>query len=60
MCNPKPSSPTSPFLSPTKTHLINPHTKDPYSNPTLDDDHVQDELHRWPTLKEVMKQNRTT
>lgn len=54
MCNPKPSSPTSPFLSPTKTHLINPHTKDPYSNPTLDDDHVQDELHRWPTLKEAI------
>lgn len=54
MCNPKPSSPTSPFLSPTKTHLINPHTKDPYSNSTLDDDHVQDELHRWPTLKEAI------
>jgi len=60
MCNPKPSSPTSPFLSPTKTHLINHHTKASYSNPpTLDDDHVQDEIHRWPTLKEVMKLNRT-
>ncbi|XP_045828316.1 protein DETOXIFICATION 48 [Trifolium pratense] len=54
MCNPKPSSPTSPFLSPTKTHLINPHTKSVYSNPTLDDDLVQDELQRWPTLKEAL------
>ncbi|CAI8583149.1 unnamed protein product [Vicia faba] len=54
MCNPKPSSPTSPFLSPTKTHLINPHTKVPYSNPTLHDDHVQDESHSWPTLKEAL------
>jgi hypothetical protein len=54
MCNPKPSSPTSPFLSPTKTHLINSHTKSVYSNPTLDDDLVQDELQRWPTLKEVI------
>ncbi|CAK8537776.1 unnamed protein product [Lathyrus sativus] len=49
MCNPKPSSPTSPFLSPTKTH-----TKVAYSNPTLDDDHVQDEFHSWPTLKEAL------
>ncbi|KAK2430116.1 Protein DETOXIFICATION 48 [Trifolium repens] len=56
MCNPKPSSPTSPFLSPTKTHLINPHTKSVYSNPTLDDDLVQDELQRWPTLKEALKE----
>ncbi|KAI5435422.1 protein DETOXIFICATION 48 isoform X1 [Lathyrus oleraceus] len=49
MCNPKPSSPTSPFLSPTKTH-----TKVSYSNPTLDDDHVQDEFHSWPSLKEAL------
>lgn len=54
MCNPKPSSPTSPFLSPTKTH-----TKVSYSNPTLDDDHVQDEFHSWPSLKEVMKHIKT-
>lgn len=48
MCNPKPSS-TSPFLSPTKSH-----PKVVHPSP---DDQVQEELQRWPTLNEVMKQN---
>lgn len=50
MCdsNSMPSS-TSPFLCPTKTQLITPHPKP--------DDQVEDELHRWPTPNEVMKQN---
>ena len=48
MCNPKPTSASS-FLSPTKSH---PKVVYPSS-----DDQTQDELHRWPTLNEVMKQN---
>lgn len=48
MCNPKPSS-ASPFLT--------PHTKVVDHFP---DDQVQDELHRWPTPNEVMKQNQRT
>ncbi|XP_061351482.1 protein DETOXIFICATION 48-like [Gastrolobium bilobum] len=53
MCNyPKPPS-ASPFLCPTKTHLLTPDPKvlDPPS-----DDQVRDELHRWPTPKEVLEE----
>ncbi|XP_004490498.1 protein DETOXIFICATION 48-like [Cicer arietinum] len=56
MCNPKPSSSTSPFLCPTKTHLINPNTKIVYSTPTPIDDQIQDELHTWPTLSEALEE----
>ncbi|XP_057434852.1 protein DETOXIFICATION 48-like [Lotus japonicus] len=47
MCNSKPSSAISPFLCPTKT-------KDMMNLPL--DDQFQDELHRWPTTKEVLEE----
>ncbi|KAI4337555.1 hypothetical protein L6164_015955 [Bauhinia variegata] len=49
MCNPKPSS-ASPFLCPTKTHLLSSHK-------VMDPDD-QDKLHRWPTPNEVLEEIR--
>ncbi|KAK7311735.1 hypothetical protein RJT34_10050 [Clitoria ternatea] len=49
MCNTKPSS----FLCPTKTHLITP---DPKLINHPHHDQLQDELHRWPTPKEVLEE----
>ncbi|KAI4316051.1 hypothetical protein L6164_024069 [Bauhinia variegata] len=49
MCNPKPSS-ASPFLCPTKTHLLTSHK-------SMDPDD-QDKLHRWPTPNEVLEEIR--
>jgi len=53
MCNPKPSS-SSPFICPTKAHIITPDPK-LKNHPPLDDQ-LQDELHRWPTPKEVKRE----
>ncbi|KAF7817077.1 protein DETOXIFICATION 48-like [Senna tora] len=53
MCNSKPSPSASPFLCPTKTHLITPHK---LNHPPSHQDHDDDDhhLHRWPTPKEVV------
>lgn len=55
MCIPKPSS-TSPFLCPTKTNLITPNPKLLINNPHDDEVQDQNELHRWPTPNEVMRE----
>lgn len=49
MCNPNPTSPSS-FLTPSKSHpkLLHP---SPHHHPP------QHDLHRWPTLNEVIKHN---
>ncbi|KAG5034425.1 hypothetical protein JHK87_009335 [Glycine soja] len=52
MCNPKPSS-SSPFLCPTKNHIITPDPK-LINHPPPVDDQLKDELHRWPTPNEVI------
>ncbi|XP_027902700.1 protein DETOXIFICATION 48-like [Vigna unguiculata] len=55
MCNPKPSpssSSSSPFLCPTKAHIITPDPK-LKNHPPLHRQ-LQDELHRWPTPNEVI------
>ncbi|KAJ4963055.1 hypothetical protein NE237_022994 [Protea cynaroides] len=54
MCNPKPSSPSS-FISPKKTHSVNPNKT---TDPLIEEDQEEevDNLHRWPTSSEAVEE----